>query len=369
MPVPDDFVVKESDYLYSDPVNVKKWPGGKIYVMVGYVTKHPKQNCIVLTKEWTGKGGTLEERRFNISGSEDWIKIKEAIEKLWPEIGEVATANDISKAINKIGQETEILELLAQYPSLLSQIPQDVDILSLPENQKEALKRLLSVGGEIANSVISKLSEQPVQDLEQFVRLLEQLKLSTINSLITHITSRIGFINMFEKVIHSDESYERRGVGSVHNLMKANMWIVNRNYSILHNDETLKNIILAQWQKELNTKEGEKRPDFLCMVDKVRQTEGYKKIVIIEIKRPSIKINFEHIQQVMVYKMILQQHSGKSINDFCCYIIGREVSQELQINDLSKSGFIVKTYTDFISEARIFYEEYLEIVEQEALAI
>jgi hypothetical protein len=39
------------------------------------------------------------------------------------------------------------------------------------------------------------------------------------------------------------------------------------------------------------------------------------------------------------------------------------------VNDLSKSGFVCKTYTDFIAEARSFYEEYMRIIEEEDLAV
>jgi len=69
----------------------------------------------------------------------------------------------------------------------------------------------------------------------------------TINSLVTHVTSRMKFIELFEKVIHDDRSYERRGrLG--HNLLRTNIWLIDQNYSVLHDDETLKNIVYAQWE-------------------------------------------------------------------------------------------------------------------------
>src|SRR3989344_445864 len=362
--------IKESEYQYSDPIIIKKWNGGHISVIVGYVNKHPERNCICLQKQWAGTGGKFEEQKFNIKDGDDWLKIKEAIEKLWPELSQTPSAQEIQKAIAKVSQETDLLELITKYPDLLSQIPQDINILSLPEGQKEALKRLLSVGGEIANSVIRKLAEQPIKDIEEFVKLLEELKLSTINSLVTHVTSRINFIDMFETVIHQDESYERRGSGSVHNLLKANIWIVDRNYSILHDDETLKKIILEQWGEEIDPADKtETRPDFLCMTDPLSEKQGYKRLIVLEIKRPTVTIKFAHMEQVMKYKTILQKYSGKQINEFTCYMIGREIDPALSANDFSGSGFISKTYTDFISEARMFYKEYLKIIEEEALAV
>jgi hypothetical protein len=362
--------LKVSDYQYSDPIVIKKWNGGQISVIVGYLDKHPDRNVICLQKRWIGTGGRIEEQKFNIKDGTDWLKIKEAIEKLWPELSQTPTAQDIQKAIAKVSQETDLLELISKYPDLLSQIPKDINILELPEDQKESLKKLLSVGGEIANSVINKLAEQPIKDIEEFIKLLEELKLSTINSLVTHVTSRINFINMFETVIHDNNSYERRGPGSVHNLLKANMWIVDRNYSILHDDTTLKTIIAEQWGKEINPIDpAETRPDFLCMSDPFSESRGQTKLVILEIKKPTVKIKFAHMEQVMKYKTVLQKYSGKKIDDYKCYMIGREIDPDFAANDFSSSGFVCKTYTDFISEARVFYQEYLKIVEDESLAL
>lgn len=359
-----------SEYHYSEPIPIKKWAGGHISVIVGYVDKHPERNCICLQKQWTSTGGRFEEQKFNIKDGSDWIKIKEAIEKLWPELSQVPTAQDIQKAIEKISLETDLIGLITKYPDLVSQIPKDINILKLPADQKDSLKKLLSIGGEIANSVINKLAQQPIKDIEEFIKLLEELKLSTINSLVTHVTSRINFINMFETVIHNDNSYERRGVGSVHNLLKANMWIVDRNYSILHDDTTLKTIIAEQWGKEIRPVEpAETRPDFLCMSDPFSESKGQVKLVILEIKKPTVKIKFAHMEQVMKYKAVLQKYSGKRINDYKCFIIGREIDPDFAANDFSSSGFVCKTYTDFISDARVFYQEYLKIIENESLAL
>lgn len=33
----------------------------------------------------------------------------------------------------------------------------------------------------------------------------------------------------------------------MHNLLRQNIWLVDQNYVVLHDDETLKNIIYTQW--------------------------------------------------------------------------------------------------------------------------
>lgn len=359
--------IKPNSYAYSEPIVIKEWSGGRVTVAVGYVTKHPSKNVICLAKTWKGQGGKTESQRYNISAG-DWAGIKKAVETLLPGMGATPTEQDIDDAVRKVSQETQLLELVAKYPALLTQIPKDVDILSLPNDQKEALRQLLTTGGAIANSVITQLAKQPIADIEQFSHLLDDFKLSTINSLVTHVTSRMKFIEVFEKVIHNDGSYERRGPDSVHNLLRTNIWLIDQNYSVLHDDETLKNILYAQWGSSTDSEDRNKRPDFLCMTDRFSQETGYKKLVIVEIKRPSVKITVDHISQAMQYRSLLQKHSGVSDPSFKCYIIGREIDDHLLTNRLDESGFSTPTYTDFIGNARKFYRDYFEIVKAEEYA-
>lgn len=362
-----DTHIPQSPYAFSSPIVIKKWNSGSITAKVGYVKEHPERNIIRLEKQWSGKGGVPEIREYNISKG-DWPDIKRTIEGLLPEIGESPSEIDIDSAIKKIGEESQLLETIAKYPDFLRKLPESIDILTLTADQKKALSQFLSTGGEVANSVMVKLAKQPIQDIDQFSKLLDDLKLSTINSLVTHVTSRINFIDMFEKVIHDDKSYETRGDKSVHGYLRANIWLVDRNYSVLHDDQTLKKIIHAQWNKEIGEEDENKRPDFLCMTDRLNQEEGYKKLVVIEIKRPSVKIKMGHITQVMKYKEVLQKHSGVSKPTFKCYIIGNEIDGLLLANPLNKSDFITKTYSDFIGDARKFYHDYLEILKKEEYA-
>jgi len=359
-------VGKPSEYAYSEKkLEVKKWSGGSIEIQIGYVKKHPDEVDIRLVKTWTVKGGEIKSQYFNIK-PEDWADIKGKIEELVPELAKTITKNDIDNVMSKITHETQLLELVARYPELMEQT-EKVDILLLPEDQKKALSTLLSVGGAIANSIITQLSKVEVKDLKGFVDLLKQMKLSTINSLVTHITSRLSFIALFERVIHDEKSYEIRGENSVHNLLKQNMWIIDRNYSILYENTTLKKILIEKWGETLLGRQGQERPDFLCMTND-EGSSGSNRIIIIEIKKPSVKLTMDHFTQLMEYRSILQKYSGKKIDEYKCFLVGRELSDLLQSTDLSNSGFVTKTYTDFIQEARQFYKEYRKIVEKESLA-
>jgi hypothetical protein len=171
---------------------------------------------------------------------------------------------------------------------------------------------------------------------------------------------------LFEKAIDDEETYERQGANSIHNLLRQNIWLVNQNYQILQDDKTLKNIIYQNWKKPYIGEAAGKRPDFLCMTEQVPQSD---QLVIIEIKRPSVPIVFEMFKQVTEYRHILSTHSGQKFENFKCILIGKKIDPIVKENNLSSAGLIVKSYTDFIGEARKFYKEYLKIIEENPQAI
>jgi hypothetical protein len=353
-------------YQYSEPIVVKAWNGGRITVKVGYVENHPEKRDLVIEKTWAAPHGYPGHQKINIKDAEDWKKICETVNSLWPEIQTVISDSDIKQAIKKVAVETELLDLLSKYPEIISTLPKNVNLLTLPEDQKKALFTFFEAGREIAGKALSRLSTEPIEDIEQLINILDSYKLSTVNSLVTHVTSRLSFIETFEKIIHNDSSYERRGADSVHNLLKANIWLIDRNYTILQDDETLKKIILTNWSEVVTEDESSDRPDFLCMTE---QTEDDDMLVLIEIKRPSVTLKFSMIEQIMRYRSVLTKYSGKTHRNFKAFLIGREIDALLQANPLRDSGIVVKTYTDFIGDARRFYKDYLTIVSKEQYAI
>ncbi len=358
--------ITSTQYQYSEPVIVRKWNGGSITVKVGYVQSHPEKRDLVIEKFWSAPAGIPGHQKINIKDPADWGKICETVNSLWPELQNVLSEADINSAVKKVATETELLDLLSKYPEIIGSLPKNVNLLTLPDDQRKALFSFFEAGREIAGKALARLSTEPIEDVEQLIKILESYKLSTVNSLVTHVTSRLSFIDTFEKVIHNDASYERRGPDSVHNLLKANIWLIDRNYTILQDDETLKKIIWANWNEIVEGDKSADRPDFLCMTKQIDEDDL---LVIIEIKRPSVVLKFNMIEQIMRYRTVLAKYSGKSHKRFRAFLVGREIDPMLQANPFKDSGIVIKTYTDFIGDARRFYKDYLAIVAKEQYAI
>jgi len=118
------FTPQQSDYKFSEPIIIRQWSGGKgcIDVRVGYVREHPEHNQVVLFKRWPSSAGMTEEVKYYIKGEADWVAIRQAVESLWPELADSQefSSAQISAAIKKVSGAIDLLDLLSQYPDLLS---------------------------------------------------------------------------------------------------------------------------------------------------------------------------------------------------------------------------------------------------------
>lgn len=359
--------IKPPQYQFTDCINIRTAiNGARLDVMVGYVREKPEKKNVVLSSSWRGREGLWQQNTFYIKTPEDWNGIDEAVRRLWPEVVGAGTVDEIKEAVRKLVTEKKLLDLLSANPELADSLPENSDLLSLAPNERDAVIKLLKAGGDISVRTLNQLSKEPVTDLNDFNENLKEYRLATINSLVTHITGRLSFIDTFEKTIHNEATYERRGDNSIHNLLKQNIWLVDPNYSILQDDTTLKTIIYENYKREYIGEAAEKRPDFLCMTELI-STRDF--LIIIEIKRPSVVLTFDMVKQVLEYRQILSDHSEKKYSDFHCLLIGKEIDPLLKANDLSRSNVVVKTYTDFIGSARRYYNEYLKLVQKNPLAL
>lgn len=356
-----------TQYTYSDPVFIRTWGGGSLAIKVGYVREHPEKNRVVLEQTRT-INGQIEQKLFYIRDAKDWNDICTAVNKLWPELASTTDGDQIEEAVKNAVAGQKLLDLISQYPNLLSTLPDDADILSMPEEHKDAFRQLLTASGDMAGAAINRLAQEKPSDIAEFVEILKKFRLATVNSLVTSIATKIAFIDKFELVVNDNNSYEILGDDSVHNLLKANIWILDQNFVILHEDTTINQIIASTGGQKVEGQAGSTRPDFLCLVEQNGE-RGNRRIVIIEIKRPGIKIGLDHVKQALGYKVLLQTRSGTPIDKYEVYLIGSEIDPILQQHPLNRSDVTALTYTDFISRARKFYKEYLDIVKANPFSV
>jgi DNA-directed RNA polymerase subunit RPC12/RpoP len=318
---------------------------------------------LTLYKWWPGGKAS-----FNIPNAAQWEAVRRIVEtELAPFLGwrtpeEAAKASKQAAKVDKQAQ-AELAARTGQDPKALARI---IRSLKLADVAPEELPQLGEAIADIAEvlvgmdegrrkaiqKIIAKLPEQGEKALEQLADLMEELTIGQIAAVASEVKRRVGLLNLFKERVLDDRTYEIRGDGSIHRLLEQAMWIVDEHYWLMFSNSQLRTIVTEQLLKEDKTHELE-RPDFVCgTVD--------KRLILIEIKRPSHTLTVNDYQQLVRYVVLCEEyhtdHSG-----FDAILVGQKKSDELD-RTLKVLGnrIKVKTYTDLIGDTERRYKRYLD---------
>ena len=138
----------------------------------------------------------------------------------------------------------------------------------------------------------------------------------------------------------------------IHRLLENNLWILDNNYELVRSNKALKDYLEANIKVD---PELGKRPDLI--VQKFLQDENH--IVIIELKKPSVKLKADHLGQVLGYKGIVERHNPKTNIDL--YLIGYDIEPNMP-RDLKDVK--VDILENYINVKRNELDEYLKVLDE-----
>lgn len=279
-------------------------------------------------------------------------------------IEEIKAPEEI-KIVDKYEQDLpeELITLINENPKII----EDLVNFCSKEGDIKYLSDLLEILGEnIVNSnerlrvafkeVIEKISKEDARGMQDLSDLMKQWNLFQISSISNLVKSRLETIHTFEQMIHDENTYEINTDESIHRILEKSMWLINENYFLVHSNRSLRTFI----GDEMKTKHSEytrKRFDF-AVVDKDN------KLLILEIKRPSIELTKDEIDQLEMYLRITKQYKAKNYRSVEGFLIGNKISPEAwDIMDYRK-GINLMTYDDLLEGCRERYTEYLEVIEK-----
>jgi hypothetical protein len=317
---------------------------------------------LTLYKWWPGGKSSL-----NINRQEDWEEIKRIIDKDLGPFLNWQTKEEILKDFN-IGKNKDSAKVLAEsHPKFVNKIIKNIDFTKINEedlpqvsNAIDVLINALQNADESFVIAIKKLIKQlPTQGkkaVEELSELLQQWSLRQVTAISTEVKYRLETIDIFNKAILDDKTYEIRGEGSVHRILEKAMWIIDERYWLLHSNETLRTIVGRELEKK-DKKYKDKRPDFVC------GTIG-NKMIIVEIKRPSHELKAADLEQLETYMLMIEQNSDGKYT-FEGYLVGRKISDDLKKRlKFRGSQFKVKTYSDLIDDVKKRYTDFYKKFEK-----
>lgn len=321
--------------------DTRQWASGRVkFAVIGWEGKSEK-NWIVLEKNFFGKV-QFQDQKFNLH-FKDWINLKKLID------GELSSITNWEKTISVVNAESLKL-LINKDPDVFEKILSNPNILKLSESSFESLDRIAvkiyEIKAEKIDLILKEISKTRSLDLEQFSILLNDLRLNQVSMMTSLIYQKLKIIDLLEKVIIDEKSKE----SDVHQIFEKHSWLLGKNFEIVSSDKAL------SWYLQKNIKddpETGKRPDIIAKIMPYSE-----EVLIIELKKPGIKLKARHIGQVLEYKALIAKHKP-NIKKIHCFVFGYEKSDTFTLsNDAT-----IKTFSEIVSGLRDEYKEYQKILD------
>lgn len=267
--------------------------------------------------------------------------------------------------------EAVALRLVQQHPRAMARIlrayseafHKELEVEDFPdvaEILQAALHLIIGREKDMIQAQISLMErlekEESPEGIRRLVKLMEQHPLPQLTSVTTIITDRINRLAFFEKQIQNDKAYEIRGENSIHNQLKRALWIIDDSYWLLHSNEPL-TTFLHKKSSEGTDKERE-RPDFIC-------ANSEDRLVIVELKRPSVKLTKEHVIQLSDYLDTADEFAGDTYSKKAGYLVGNQLSLSDQKFIKKIEGLQYRPYMKLVDDCKRRYQEYIDAVKED----
>lgn len=229
-------------------------------------------------------------------------------------------------------------------------------------------------------------------DMCRISNLLQRTSLENITKTVEHIRDRLDIIQSFKSLIYQHQRFALE-VPHIQKCIESNLWLFGEKYHLLTSEEdkfeqALRNLLEFHKKDNYYDKEPIVHPDKNKEMDLFIAQKGFrvgdddKKYfhhVVIELKRPSIKLGDKELQQIKTYKNVIanepQFQDENSLWDFV--LIGNEISDskitaadlrsDLESNKIhgepglvQKTGnyrIIVKTWKQILNEFELRYND------------
>jgi ribosomal protein L40E len=322
---------------------------------------------LTLSKWWPGGRAT-----FHFPTAEQWEQVKSIVDADLGQFLGWQSRQAIQQAIRQQQKDSQKLDrdltaAAKANPALFAEILKGLKLDRITgDNVGEIGRALSEVAGVLVSAdtsmrraitrIVKQLPDQGEEALATLSDLMEHLTVAQITAVANEVNRRVNLLTIFKERVLDDRTYEIRGANSIHRLLEQAMWIVDERYWLMNSNATLRTIIGGEIAKEFKEFE-DNRPDFVCgSVD--------RRLIIIEIKRPSRVLQLEDLNQLERYVVIAQDHSAET-SSFEAYLVGRKVSDTLRKHlKMRGSSFRVRTYTDLIQDTDQRYKQYLDALGQ-----
>ena len=388
---PEDFI---NDINFIEEFKRLKSHGitGRVYTKVTPLRKNDSGFLLYVRNKLASENVFFDDRAndsfnsyvtgfFNIdfiddSDEEDYISTaRQSI--LWEENeGTIQLKHDLNKLISKISslwresrkkKKEEIITLDASFfkgltPTEISSIKKVKDTLltnSTETDDIESIKRVLDnlknlYKFESFQLYIENLKEEnlTVAEVEKITSDWEYIEAKELAKVAV---GRIKAIEQFEKYVNGNESESK----VIQPFLEKFPWILDPRITTFEREKTYSKILKDNFSDE-KLEGSNRRIDFLCNL-----VNG--ELIIIELKRPNIKIKTDELNQALAYKIFVQKHY--KLDKVTTFLMSDRYDMDPIVrttaDSLEQSGHLfIRSYSDLLRDAKKFNQEFINKYEE-----
>jgi len=327
----------------------------------------PPQPRITFSKWWPGSG--LKSPTLHIPTPEQWARVRDIVDSdFGPQIGWTRLASRAALPTAPITKK-QLRELVRQHPDLATSVLAEELGPSFGSVSPEAVELVERITKEAAKlgkpfieayrKLVEELPKQGGAAVVELQRILESWSLHQVVQVTAEVRRRLDTIDLFERMVLDEKTYEISGDKSIHRVLESAMWIVDERYWLMSSNATLRTLIGQAIGKE-RPKDARLRPDFAC-------AQLDKQGVIIELKRPSHDLTVADLNQAERY-LLLAEKFMPNVN-WKAILLGQAAVDDARRTLKYRTSVDIRTFTDVLGDARHRYQEYLKIARAESGAV
>jgi hypothetical protein len=204
----------------------------------------------------------------------------------------------------------------------------------------------------VLKELMNAIASADIHEAEKLGGLIQEWGLTQVNSVIGIIQTQIDIVTRLQELVASQQAKEI----DLHKLIEANLWLVREGLELWSSDKPLRVLLEGQFDKIYAGKE-DIRPDLIC-----RSRADGNEAIILEFKRPKVKVVMDHVTQALQYEGLIKQHRPNV--HFETFVVGREYDPSvLAIKDKQeKAGLHLWSFEEILQRTRIRFENILEIL-------
>lgn len=242
--------------------------------------------------------------------------------------------------------------------SSINKVKDTLLLNSIETDSVNSLKRILDsmrtlYRFESFQNYISELEDEDLT-VEKVEKITNDWEYIESKELAKISMGRIKAIEQFEKYVKDDASETK----VIQPFLEKFPWILDPRITTFEREVTFRKILKDNFPDD-ELEEKNRRLDFLCNL-----VNG--ELIIIELKRPNIKISLKEIRQAREYeRFLLKRHKESIIKGVKTYLISDRYDMDDETEDFYSSlketnKLCIRSYSDLLQQAKQYNKEYIE---------